>query len=213
MNTCFNVLDSIRTVLKKNNALIKQNNTALSMLYFGLCNHLYACMDAYITLFEKENYYMCKIVDRILLDLYIKTRMLSIADNPEDLARKIMDNEKIKKADLSQIYGQMQGVLVDTDLCHKFDEIDNNYAISQTVDQKYGRRVGVLEARYREDCRYVHPNIPCVWSYTTDKQNDWRIIIEEDAQAFILLAQQVVTVLTNICTNLIKQQRNGVSNE
>ena len=207
LNTYFYVFDSIRTVLKKNNALIKQNNTALSVLYFGLCNHLYACMDAYVTLFEKENYYMCKTVDRILLDLYIKTRMLSMADDPEDLAKKIMDGDKIKKADLSRIYGQTKGILVDTDLCHKFDEIDDGYAINQPVDAKYGHRVGVLESRYREDCKYVHPNIPCVWSYTTDKQNDWRVIIEEDASSFVDLAQKINMFLSEVLKKIVSQQR------
>ena len=213
MKRYFDAFASIKNVICKNNEFVDKNPSALSMLYFGFCNHLLSYMDAYQVLFAAGDYYVCKALDRALLDLYIKARVLLMADNPEEVAKLILDGKKIKKANLPCFYGEEKGNIIDSDLCHKFDELDNNYATSQAVDQKYKHRVGVLEARYRDDCKYIHPNIPCVWSYTTDKQNDWRTIIEEDAHSFVSLAQEIVTVLTNICTNLIQQQRNGVSNE
>lgn len=206
MKNYFSPFNTIKSVIKKNNEHINTNASALSMLYFGFCNHLFSYMDAYQVLFEASNYYVCKTLDRALLDLYIKARALLMADNPEEVANKILDGKKIKKADLSRIYGKIEGNVTDTDLCHQLDEIDDNYSINQPIDPKYNHRIGILESRYREDCKYIHPDIPCVWSYTTDKQNNYRAIIENDAYSFVGLAQQILTLLSRIATILIQQQ-------
>lgn len=205
MSEIFNSFKTIKQVLEKNSKNITKKNTALKMLYDGFVEHFLAYIDAYQILFENNNFYVCKNIDRGLLDLYIKARSLLIADNPENLAKDIIDEKKIKRSYFSDIYENNKGYITDTELCVIFDRIDNNYAVNQCADVAKNRKIGLWEKRYIEDSRYVHPRLPCIWSYTRDKENDWRVLIEEDANSFVRLASSVLYVITEILILVNKQ--------
>ncbi len=205
MHDEFPVFDTIKNVLNHNNKLIVKGRSHLSLLYFGFCNHLYYYMDAYKTLFNVGNYYVCKTIERAVLDLYIKARVLCIAIEPEELAKCIIEKGQLKKDYLRP--GVIKECSV-TKLCEFFDEYDGNIL---SVDSVTGQKRGALINKYRDACKYVHPDMPCVWSYTTDTLNDWQTLIRNDKEEFIQLAYNTNVVLSRIF-QLVFNKQNGEQN-
>lgn len=181
----FGEFEKIKHILKANIENINNDGTGLVMLFLGFCNHLVYYMDAYKVLFNSRNYYVCKTMERAVIDLFIKARCLLMAQNTEEFARKLIDTGKISKNDLQP---ETIKDVSTTRLCEYFDAADRS-----TIDPIMG---GPLTRRFRDCCKYVHPNMPCIWSYTTDKQNNWQTIIEDDKEEFISIAYRVNTILS-----------------
>lgn len=187
--------DKIKHSLDSDIRAIKNDGTGFVMLFLGLCNHLVYYMDAYRVLFDSGNYYVCKTIERAVIDLFIKSRCLLIAKNPEDFAMTLITTGKISK-----IYLQPETIkeVTITKLCEYFDATDRS-----SIDPIAG---GPLKRRFKEACKYVHPDMPCVWSYTTDKQNNWQTIIQNDKEEFIAIANRVNTILSLIVRKIHKPQ-------
>ena len=147
-------------------------------------------MDAYKLLFNSSNYYVCKSVERSVIDLYIKARILTICKDPEKVAKTLIEERKIYKKD---VLGEGKGTMTDTGLCRHFDKIDNTYY----SDDK-NTKVGLFEHRYQETSEYIHPNVPSIWSYTTDDLGDWTGLIENDRIQFNDLISRLMLVLRRI---------------
>lgn len=205
MHDQFQTFDSIKNVLRHNNEMLSMNKSHLSLLYFGFCNHLCSYMDAYKTLFNAGNYYVCKTIERAVLDLFIKARALCIALNPEELARCMLEKGKLNKDYLRP--NTIKNCSI-TKLCEYFDEQDGNILL---VDSVTGQKSGMLTNKYRDACKYVHPDVPCVWSYTTDTENNWYSLIRNDKEEFIQLTSNIHVVLSQIF-RLVFNQQNGEQN-
>lgn len=185
----------IKQTLKHNIETITLDGTGFVMLFLGFCSHLVYYMDAYEVLFNSKNYYVCKNIERAVIDLFIKSRCLLIAQNPEGFARLLIETGKISRNDLQP--EAIKEVSV-TKLCEYFDAADHS-----SIDPVVG---GPLKRRFRETCKYVHPDMPCVWSYTTDKQNNWQIIIQNDKEEFVSIVRRVSAILSLVARKIHKIQ-------
>ncbi|MCM1294493.1 MAG: hypothetical protein NC311_02955 [Muribaculaceae bacterium] len=206
MNRDFQIFEQIKNILQENNKEIRAGTSWLTTVYRGLCNHLYYYMDAYKLLFENDNYYVCKTIERAILDLYVKTRCLVIAENIEMLAQELVKTGKIDKQYLKPDVIKNCST---TYLCEYFDEQDGN-VFSEDVNT--GQKSGVLTTKYRDACKFVHPAFPCIWSYTTDSRNNWQTIIQNDRDEFIGLVLKENSLLSILSGKIIENQR-GVSDE
>lgn len=184
MTVDFDVFNTIKEILKKNNEQIHINND-ISLVYLGFCVHFISCLDAYKLLYENENYYACKSIDRMLIDLYMRIRFFNTVDNPKDLAKQIIEDKyswNIKK------------------LCENFDKEDDTYSYFPGTTDKVSEE-GKFERRYKDDCSYIHPSKKYVFQYfnqqTIDDESNEKIN-QDDAEQFIILATEVVGFLSNI---------------
>ena len=193
MNDDFSHFDAVKEAIDNNNKTLNVECSYLYLLYIGFCNHLYYYMNAYRLLFQNQNYYVCRSIERSVIDLYLKARVLAVCKDPEKVAESIIEEGKIRKDAISN---EEKGYVTDTGLCKFFDELDETY---QVIDRKTKRKTGQLERRYRESSDYIHPNIPCVWSYTTDNLGDWTGLIEDDKIQFNELVNNLMVVLEIIC--------------
>ena len=147
MNNDFSHFEGIKKAIDNNNRLLKQEYSNLYLLYMGFCNHLYNYMDAYSLLFSNKNYYVCRSIERAVIDLYIKVRVLTICKDPEKVAESIINEGKIHERD---VFGEGKDNITDTGLCKYFDKIDNTY---YDKDEETGSKSGLLEHRYKESCK------------------------------------------------------------
>ena len=198
MDQSFNSFQSIKDVIQKNNSHIHLR-TNLVILYFGFCEHFIAYLDAYKTLFSQKNYYACQAIDRIMLDLYIKARLLYEVGNPDDLADWFWKGEKLSK------YKGFPPIkcLTDLNLCKYFDEQDHN-------DKMW---MGSFENRYGEKSTFIHPNKQSALEYwrkhkwSEEERQMQQNIDENSGLEFENLAGKVNQVLANICCNICQQQQ------
>ena len=204
MKPDFKSFETIRRVLSENNSKIK-TFTDLAVLYLGFCEHFLSYLDAYEILFKKKNYYTCHAIDRILLDLCIKARLLAEVENPEDLADWIWSGKSVKKY---KNFTRIKGDLTDGALCKFFDAQDNH---DRNLANNY-------ENRYKEMSSFVHPNKQAALEYW--KKHNWskqekrmlQYLEEESGTGFELLAGETLHQLSRICCIILtKQMENHIS--
>lgn len=201
----FENFSTIKKVIEDNNkCFVSENLDYLSLIYLGFCTHFFSYLNAYKTLFLQKNYYSCQAIHRVLIDLYVKVRLLDTVSKPEELAQWILAGNPIKK------YQSDLGIktLSDVNLCKYFDKIDNNY--TYLGSEKFSD-MGWLEYQYRLFSDYIHPtNKSCIYyvlrnakdvsnsvKYTPTRQNE--------AEQFELLSFKVMEFLTNINVKIRKK--------
>ncbi len=209
MKATFKVFETIKNVLSQNNSRITKF-TDLALLYLGFCEHFISYLDAYEILYKQKNYYACKAIDRIVLDLYIKTRLLAEVYDSEDLANWLWKGNKIKKY---KSFIGIQGDLTDIALCRYFDKQDYNYSCYPGTKEKImDDTQGQWEKRYREKSDFIHPNKQSAIEYWKkykwpDREKQTQIMIEEDEEVcFELLANDVAAQLSEICSKILIAQ-------
>jgi len=203
MDSDFKVLERIKNAIIENNTKIKENIN-LANLYLGFCEHLFSYLDAYEALFGAHNYYACRAIMRIMLDLYIKVRLFAEVEDSEDFADWILRGNCIKK------YMNFPKIknLTDINLCKYFDEQDNH-------DKNWANS---YENLYREMSSFVHPGKQGTLEYW--KKHDWfeqkktmyDDVEESDKVSFEHLSTQVHIQLTKILCKVLNKQTESITN-
>ena len=91
MNDDFSHFDAVKEAIDNNNKTLNVECSYLYLLYIGFCNHLYYYMNAYRLLFQNQNYYVCRSIERSVIDLYLKARVLAVCKDPEIVAESIIE--------------------------------------------------------------------------------------------------------------------------
>lgn len=209
MTVDFQVLQSIKNTIKENNEKIIQRNE-LVYVYLGFCEHLLAYIEAYEELFNSKNYYVCRALDRTLLDLYIKSRFLNTVPNPLELARHILLGKPIKRFRF-----QEKENWTDIELCQLFDKKDNNYSMinGMVCHEENKQPVGWWQKRYMDGSKFIHPSKQNTYEYLKNKgltyckgenngDNE-----KQNAIDFMDLANKILQELSDIGTDIIKAQK------
>lgn len=171
MKLKWTTFDTIKDVITKNNSRIKKLSSDLALLYLGFCEHLLAYIDAYKLVFESKNYYVCHSIERMMLDLYIKSRLLPEVEDPEDLAKWFWEGKSIRNySEFSAIKSGDLKKLGDIDLCKYFDKQDNNYSFYPGTKDKISED-GWFEKKYRETSNFIHPSKEAALEYW--KRYNW----------------------------------------
>ena len=195
-------LSVIKKVIKDNNKyFVSKTLDELSLVYLGFCIHFFSYLDAYNTLFLQKNYYSCLGIHRILIDLYIKVRLLDTVPQPEKLAQWILKDNQIKK------YKTELGIkpLSDINLCKYFDKIDKNYDSEKFSD------TGWLENQYKLYSTYVHPTYKSCSHFLLRKAKDISNPVEDfpirqdEAEQFEFLSLKLLEYLTNLFVKICKK--------
>ena len=207
--------DAIKDVITRNNSMIKDLSSGLTLLYLGFCEHLIAYMDAYRLIFESKNYYVCGSIDRIMLDLYIKSRLLAEVEDPEDLAKWFWDGKSIKKYPHFSVIGNN---LSDIELCKYFDRQDDNYSFFPGTKDKISE-YGWFEKRYRETSNFIHPSkesaLEYYRRYNWTKQDKQMLKYSEENGAkpeFEIFAGRILEQLSKICCKILTKQKEEAKN-
>lgn len=198
MKKNFESFISIKDVLTRNNDKIKEY-TDLSTFYLGFCEHFLSYIDAYEILFKKKNYYACHAIERIMLDLYIKSRLFAEVENLEDFANWLWSGNEVKKYPNFQ---SIKGDLTDKKLCEYFDKQDNN-------EENW---INNYTNRYKEMSNFVHPSKQAAIEYW--KKHEWspkekkmlKDIQEDKRKDFERLASEVHKQLTRVCCKILTKQ-------
>lgn len=195
MKTNFESFKVIKKVIQQNNRRITKF-TDLACLYLGFCTHFISYITAYEVLFNQKNHYACCAIDRIVLDLYIKSRLLAEVENPSDLADWFWRGKKIKKYPNFTV---IKGDLTDIKLCEYFD-------------QEESIRLKKFEEQYRKMSNFIHPTKQAALEYwkkhkwSQDEQCILEDIEQDNGMDFVLLAEDVNYQLSKICCKIIQIQ-------
>ncbi len=204
MKTNFESFKVIKKVIQQNNRRITKF-TDLACLYLGFCTHFISYITAYEVLFNQKNYYACHAIDRIVLDLYIKSRLLAEVENPSDLADWFWRGKEIKKYPKFTV---IKGDLTDIKLCKYFDQ-EESIRLKKLEEQ--GIRLKKFEEQYRKMSNFIHPTKQAALEYW--KKHKWanqeksllQSIEEEKSNDFKMLASEVHAQLTNVYLKILKE--------
>lgn len=168
-------------------------------------NHLQAFVNAYLLLYKHKNYYVCKAIERILLSLYIKIRMLEISDNPEKVAENFCSDGKKLKTINEQ---EEKFVILEEKIKLKPKDICSDTRLKSTCESGLCNYFDLLDKdsgkenrwkdKYRELSKYIHPTNASAYSYLVDKENISDTLVEGDFMEFENMFNSIIISLNNL---------------